>query len=103
LEQSARLRRVVAQSLWTVDRLGNVGDDPVAPAANLVAKEPEASRGSAADGAFGDDAPLGPVAVADRRHLDHESAVRHSDHKRGVVDVALRTALAPRGQRLVDP
>ena len=38
---------IVAQAARAVDRLGDVGDDAVAPAAHLVPEEPEAAGGRA--------------------------------------------------------
>jgi hypothetical protein len=38
----------------------------------------------------------------DRRLLDHERSLRKFDLKRGVVEIARRPPLQPRGQRLVD-
>jgi hypothetical protein len=50
--------------MGAVDRLGDVGDDAVAPAAHLVAEEAEAAGGADADGAFGDHATLTVVPHA---------------------------------------
>ena len=55
LEDPAGAIRVVAQAERTRDRLGDIGDDAVAPAADLVAKEPEAPRRARADRTSCDD------------------------------------------------
>ena len=73
-----------------------------APEPDLVAEDPESARPASADGAFGDDTALLSAPVVDRRLLDHERSLREFDLKRGVVEVARRPPLQPRGQRLVD-
>lgn len=101
VEQSLRLTLVVAQPLWTLYRLGDVGDDAVTPAAHLVAKDPETSRPAAPNRALSHDTTPRSVAK-DRRLLDDESPVRHADLKRRVVEVARGTPRAPCCDRLVD-
>jgi hypothetical protein len=103
VEDALGENRVVRQSLRAVDRLGDVWDHPSAPASVLVAEDPQRSSQAAADGALGDDAAQGPVSVRDRRHLDHELSLRHSDFKPRVVEVTGRSLLQPRRQRLEDP
>jgi hypothetical protein len=101
-EQSTCLLGVVAQASWTLDRLGDIRDDAIAPAAQLVAEVSEASRPAASDRAFGDDATLLAVAVGDWRLLDHEAALRHAHLKRRVVKLARRLPLERRCHRLLD-
>ena len=55
------VRVVVAQPLWAVDCLGNIGNDTVAPAANFVAEEPEATCPGATDGTNSDYTRLAPL------------------------------------------
>jgi hypothetical protein len=93
---------IISQSERALDGFVDVRDDPAAPAAHLVAEDPKPSRPAASDRPFGDDASLGAVAARDRRHLDHEAALRHAHHERGVVEVAGRSPLEPRGHRLED-
>ena len=79
---------VVCQLLRALDGLADVRDHSVAPAAHLVAEDPETSRPAASDRTFGDNAALAAVAVTDRRLLDHEAALRHARHECRVVEVA---------------
>ena len=44
IEHAPRDVRSLGHALWALDRLGDVRDDSVAPAAHLVAEDPEASR-----------------------------------------------------------
>ncbi len=60
IEEQPRPLRIVAQAARALDRLRDVGDDAVLPAANLVAEETEATCPAAADRPFGNDAPLLP-------------------------------------------
>jgi hypothetical protein len=64
---------IVAQSPRAFNGLGDVRDIPVAPATDLVAKDPKATGPAAADRTFGDDATLIAVLVTDRRLFDHEA------------------------------
>jgi hypothetical protein len=70
------LTRVVAQSLCASDRLSDVRYDTATPKANLVTEDPPAPRPARSDRAFGDDAPLGTVGIANRSLLDHELSLR---------------------------
>jgi hypothetical protein len=63
---------IVGQHLRARDRLGDVGDDAVAPAADFVPEDPEAPCQTASDRAFCNNAPLGSLVVTDRCLLDHE-------------------------------
>src|SRR5438552_7188993 len=74
-KQSTCSLRVVAQVLGTVDRLGDVRDDAVAPAAHLIPEDSEA-RPTAPDRSFGDNAALSRVAGSYRRLLDYEPSLR---------------------------
>ena len=60
VEQAAGLEGVVADGLGAGDRLGGVGDDAVAPAADLVAEGAEAGQAAAGDRAL-DDRAAGPA------------------------------------------
>ena len=74
------------------DCLGDVWDDPITPAANLVPKDPKAPCPTRSDCAFRNDTPLGPVGIANRGLLDHEPSLRHVDDERRVIEIAGRTA-----------
>jgi hypothetical protein len=91
-EQPSRRDLIVAEALRPVDRLRGVGDDAVAPATDLVAKEPEDAGYATADRPLGDDAAFVAVAPWDRRHLDHEPPLRYTHLECGVVQV---TAFSP--------
>jgi hypothetical protein len=62
LEQPPRAVGIGAEAARALDRLGEVGDHAIAPAAHLVTEEPEPACRACADRAFGDDAALGAVA-----------------------------------------
>jgi hypothetical protein len=72
VQQALRLTWIVAQSLRTCDRLGDVGDDAVPPAAYLVPEDPEAPCQAAPDRAFCNNATLDSIVVTNWRLLDHE-------------------------------
>jgi hypothetical protein len=57
---------------------------------------------TAADGTFGDDAPLAAVVVGHGCLLDDEPTSRNLNLERGVVEVAARPAAQPRRDELVD-
>ena len=84
-----------------LDRLRDVGDDAVAPAADLVAEEAEAPGCSCADRTLGDDAPLATLAPS-RRLLDHEPPFRHLHFEGRVVELRAVPVLQPRRDRLED-
>jgi len=54
-----------------IDRLGDIGDTPIAPQADLVPKDPKPPGPTGTDGAFGDDATITTAEVGNRRLLDH--------------------------------
>jgi hypothetical protein len=101
LEEAPRTIFLVGQSPRTVYGLGDVGNVSVAPHANLVAEYPKSACPATADGASGNDAPLLPAQVWDRRLLDDERPLRDLDLERGVVEIAPRTPLNPGHERLV--
>jgi hypothetical protein len=92
---------IVAQALRALDRLGNIRNDAVAPAAHLVAEEAEAAGYAYADRASGDDAALAAFAPC-RRLLDHESSLGHVYFERRVVEVGAVAVLQARRERLED-
>jgi hypothetical protein len=79
--------RLLAQTSRAFNGLGDVGNDALAPAADLVAEEPEAPEGTCADGTLGDDAVLRSLTPR-RRLLDHEPALRQVDLQGRVVEIA---------------
>ena len=97
-----RLNWIVAQSLRAFHRLGDVWDDAVTPAADLVAKNPKASSPARSNRAFGDDASLRTVGITNRSLLDHESSLRYVHHEPGVIQVASRPSPQSCCYRFVD-
>ena len=93
--------RLLAQPSRAFDGLGNVGNDALAPAANLVAKEPEAPEGTYADGTLGGDAALRSFAPR-WRLLHHESALRQVHLQRRVIEVAAIPVLEQCRERFED-
>ena len=102
VEDTPRTIFVVGQSPGAIHCLGDIGNVSVEPKTDLVAEYPKSACPATADGASGNDAPLLPAQVWDRRLLDDEGPLRDFDLKRGVVEIARRTPLQPRRQRLVD-
>lgn len=81
LQQASRRFRFVAYALWTLDRLDNIGDDAIAPAAHFVAEEAEATRCAYADRTLGHDTSL--AAHAPRwRLLNHVPPLGHGHLER---------------------
>ena len=103
VEQATRQQWVVAEVLRTGDRLVGVGNDPVSPAAHLVAKHTEARHPAAEDWAFNGHAARRAVGVRDRPGvLDDEASLRHAHYERGVVEAQRPPALQERVDGLVD-
>ncbi len=76
---------------------GQIGDDTVAPTADLVAEDAEVPGPWGSDRAVGDDAPVrGLVAGGDRGHLDRERTIAGDRHQRGVVQVVRVASLHER-------
>jgi hypothetical protein len=96
VKNAPRKNRIVCQPLWAVDGLVHVGDQTSRPAPILVAEDPQGSSPAAAYGALRDDAAQFAVPVRDRRHLDREPPLRHSDDERGVIERTPRSLLEPR-------
>jgi len=88
---------LIAEAPGTVDGLGDVRYLAAAPEPDLVAEDSKSPRPASADSALGDDTALDPAPVMDRRLLYHERPLRKYDFKRGVVEVARRPPLQPRG------
>jgi len=94
--------RVLAYSLRASDCLGDVWNDPITPAANLVTKDPKAPCPARSDCAFRNDTAFGPVGIANWGLLDHEPSLRHVYDERGVIEIAGRPAPQSCCDRLVD-
>src|SRR5688572_24534624 len=87
LEQATRTLAIGAQTARALDRLCEVRDASVAPAAYLVAEEAEASGRASRDRALGDDSPLQALAPR-RRLLDHEPSLGRVHLQRRMEEVA---------------
>jgi hypothetical protein len=96
-------RWVVCQVLWAFDCLADVGDHAIAPAAYLVAEDPETSCPTTSDRTFGNNAALPAVLVADWGLLDHEAAIRYAHHEPRVIEIARRSPCESRCDRFEDP
>ena len=89
LEQAPGALRIVAEALGALDRFVEIGDQPLAPAADLVAEEREACQRLWADRTFGDDATI--LALSPHGCLlDHEPRLGDVDLQRRVVEGAGR-------------
>lgn len=75
-----------------------VGDDTVAPAVDLVSKNPGLGQPHRTDCAFGDDPPPFPVQVRNGCHLDHVAPGGNRDDEGRMVEIARRTSLHQGGQ-----
>jgi hypothetical protein len=73
-----------------------------APEPDLVAKDQKPARPATPDGTPGDDTPLFAAQVRDGRLFDDVCPFRYFDLEGGVIEVASRTPLDPRSQRLID-
>src|SRR5947207_9385215 len=101
-KQSARSLRVGARALRTLDRLGNIRDNPTAPEAHLIAEDSEPPHPTAADRSFGDNAAVSLVAGSYRRLLDYEPSLGYPHLERRVVEVAGGPPPEPRCHCLVE-
>jgi hypothetical protein len=81
--------------------IGDVRDDTVPTAPDLVAEQAEAAEPGHPDGALGDDSTLTSPVVADLGHLDDEATLGRHSHERGVEERATRATLNQRQERLV--
>ena len=95
LEQPPSTVGVVAQPTRAFDSLGDVRDNPVTPAPNLVAEQPKATRRSCPDWTHGDDAALAALAPGGRL-LDDETSLWEAYLECRVVEVAAVAVLEPR-------
>jgi hypothetical protein len=101
-EQRARSLWVVRQPTRTLDRLRNIGDEPIAPEAKLVPEDPHRPSPAATDRALGDDPAFRAVGGSNRSRLDYEPPFRQADLKRRVVEVADRSPSESRCHGLIE-
>src|SRR4029453_18245277 len=102
LEQPPSTIGVVTERSRAFDSLGDVRDNPVTPAPNLVAEQPKATRRACPDGTYGDDATFAALAPG-RRLLDDEPSLSKAYLECRVVKVAAVAVLDPRRDPLEDP
>ena len=93
---------VFCEALRALDRFADIGKDPIAPAADLVAEELEPASGTRSDGSLDDDASVGGKALPYRSLLDDVSAHPCTHDERRVVEIAAITAFNPRRNCLED-
>ena len=87
--------------LWAFHGLGNVGNDALTPAPNLIAKEAETTRTADAHGALGDDAAL-TILTPSRRLFDDVSALGNPHLQGRMKKIATLAVLMPRSKPLED-
>jgi len=86
-----------------VDRLADVRDDPVTPAAHFISEDSESSGPSSSDRALSYDTTGGAPRIRDSRLLNDETPLGQSYLERGVVEIARRPSLSERFDRLENP
>jgi hypothetical protein len=92
--QTATMRRN-RSSRAAAGRLGDVRDNAVLPASDLVAEQPKATGRARSDRTLGDDAALAALAP-NRCLLNHKPPVRDPHLERRVVEVAAIAVCQPR-------
>jgi hypothetical protein len=103
LEEAVCVPLIVAEALGACDCFGDVRDDSLAPAPDLIAEDAEAGKASTSDRTFDRDPPRRAIGVRDGpRVLDHEAPFRHPYLERCVVEVERSPALAACADSLVD-
>jgi hypothetical protein len=102
VEYVARDAGIARQAGRPAHRRAEIRDEPVPPAAHLVAKQAQPTRVPTADGARGDDTAALLVAVRRRRELDRVTLVAHVHDEHRVVEVAARPPLPGGLERLED-
>jgi hypothetical protein len=99
VEKIGNLGPVIAQALRAGHSLSQIRDTSIAPAANLVAEQPETAEPSRSDRSFADDPVIGGVDVPHRSHLDHEGVAPFAHFEGAVIEVINVAALAKSRRR----
>ena len=94
--------RIVGQTTRALNGFVEVGDDAVAPAAVLVAKDAQAHGAASANGTLCNHATLLAMFVGDWGLLDHKPSAREVHFKSAVVEIVAFTVVDHRVTRLVD-
>jgi hypothetical protein len=102
VENSLGRAYILCEVLRALDRLADVGKDPVAPASDLVPEELEPACGARSDGSLSDHASVGGKVLPYRPLLDDVSAHRYTHDECRVVEIAAITMINPRGNCLKD-
>jgi hypothetical protein len=103
VQQPTRGGGVVAQQLRAGHGLAGVGDDPVGPAAHLIAEHAKPGQPPAGHRALDGHASRPAVGVRDRPAvLNDEASLRQMDDERGVVEIERLPPLQARVDGLVD-
>ena len=93
---------VVCDSHRAPDGVGDVGDDALAPAPDLIPEEPEPSSPFRSHCALGDHPTLLSPSVANLGHLDDEPTLGSGHHESRVEQRAARAALNQGQESLVE-
>ena len=93
---------VLSQPSGALDRLAEIGDDSVPPAADLVAEDAEATRPAGTDGAAAGDSSSLRVGIGHRSALDRVPALGHAHLERRVIEVERAPVLEERHDGLED-
>ena len=102
VKQSLGDCRIVGQTTRALNGFVEVGDDAVAPAAVLVAKDAQAHGAASANGTLCNHATLLAMFVGDWGLLDHKPSAREVHFKSAVVEIVAFTVVDHRVTRLVD-
>lgn len=94
---------IVAEDAGAVDRAGHIGDQPVVPAADLVAEPLGSAEPGQPDWTLGDHTTVGFGTVPDGCRLDNVPVAVEEDFESGVVEVAGVAMLTCGGEGFVDP
>ena len=103
VEESASNLRIAGEPACPADRLAEIRDQPVRPAAHLVAEQARPPEVSATDCSGRDHPAARPEAVRRRRELDRVANTAELDDQRGVIEIAPGTVLVSGCDRLEDP
>jgi hypothetical protein len=93
------LDRILCHAQGARDSLADVGDDSLAPTANFVPEETEASDEFRSDRSLRDHTSPFTVTIGDRGLLDHEAALRDHHHESRVIKVVWTSSLNPGAYR----
>jgi hypothetical protein len=102
MQDAPRIVNVCGQPAWAFDRLSEVGNDSVPPAADLVLEDPQAARPASSNRTNCYDAAEGGVARRDGCLFDRIASFRQAYDECGVVEVAHRSVGSASGEPFED-